>query len=249
MDAGGVGHFDGVHGVAAEVAVGDLDALGHGGGAGGVDNHSGVAVFDFGVEEVIGAGGHQVAVVLLAQRDIVFEGDVVLNRGAVVADRADEVLVAVGDEDQFGLDRVDHVGEFFALGAVVEGDEGDANLGAGVVDDHVFGGVDGHHADVVAAGEAETLEGVGEHGDVGGEFGEGLAVVFAEQGDAVGHVGGGDVEHVGGIHESAPWRSFGRAGENAVNDLTVYDAIGVRSARPGGWRPRSADRVRGGCCA
>ena len=157
-------------------------------------------ILDRGVEEVVGAGGHQVAVVLLAERHIVLEGDVVLDRGTVALDRADEVLVAVGDEDRLGLDRVDHVGQLFALGAVVERHEGHTELRAGVVDDHVLGGVDGHHADVVAVREADALQGVGEHGHVGGELGEGLAGLVAEQSDAVGHVGGGDVEHVGSVH-------------------------------------------------
>ena len=139
---------------------------------------------------------------LLTQRDIVLKRDVVLDGRAVVLDRADEVLVAVGDEDRLGFDRVDHVGQLFALCPVVERDEGDADLGAGVVDDHVLGRVDGHDADVIAAGQTQALQGVAQPGHFGLQIGVGLDRVFTDQGGAIGDDGGGQFEEIGGIHDS-----------------------------------------------
>ena len=76
--------------------------------------------------------------------------------------RSTQLDVAFGDEERLALADVEHVGELFVFGAVVEGHERDAKHGAGVVGDDVVGAVDGHHGDLLAAFDAEALERVGE---------------------------------------------------------------------------------------
>ena len=83
------------------------------------------------------------------------------------ADAVQQLDVAFGDEDGLALGDVEHVGELFVLGAVVEGDEGDAEHGAGVVGEDVIGAVDRHDGHFLAALDAEALEGVGELRDDG----------------------------------------------------------------------------------
>ena len=195
-----VGH---VHGHAE---VGQYDALWHRRGAAGVDDDRGVRVLHvgedllrlLGCEELL-VGGHALGVGVVA--------DEVLYGLELGPEGGDVLQVAFSHEHGFGLGVVHHVGELFLLGAVVEGYEDSAQLGAGVVGLDVGDGVEGDHRHLIALADAQSAtggEGVGQAVHPLLELAEGAAFAVADHSDTIGHHRGGDHQELGRVHPLPP---------------------------------------------
>ena len=128
------------------------------------------------------------------------KGDYVLDGWSVVGDGGDKVLVAVTDEEEGGLGRLEHVRDFLGAGAVVEGDEYGVELGAGEVGLDEFRCVDVHAGDALAGLESEIVQGVGESIDLLLELLKGDAAAFEDDGRAVRDYGAGDGEKFKDVH-------------------------------------------------
>ncbi len=158
-------------------------------------------VIDFDPRLVVAGGGDEGVVVEVAGV-LAVVGDEVLRAGEGPADALNQFDVAVRDEDGLAVADVEHVGELFVLRPVVQGDEADAEHGAGVVGEHVVGGVDRHGGDLLAALHTEGGERVGQLHDQRVHLRVGDALVVSanlNQRLPVGHDGRRDLQELDGI--------------------------------------------------
>src|SRR5260221_7117500 len=182
----------GIRDVGAEIGVGEHDALGLTGGAGGIDEGGELAGQDFGGAETIGGdfgragGGDQCFVAEEIDGEIITRAgdDDLLDFFQRIADGEKFLkLLMAGDEDYLGAAVIQNVGH--AVGGFVEVDgNGDATGAAdGEVGGVPFGAVGGEETDAVAGFYAEFDEGVGQAGYAAEEFlgGDGFPLIGAAE--------------------------------------------------------------------
>ena len=180
------------HAVVEQVVVGEEDAFGGAGGAGGVLDVGDVVGCGGVAREIAAAGEHGVPG-RLAEPDDVFQGKGVavariVEDGAIVG-----AGVALAEEEGADAGLLEDVAELVRAVGGVDVDQDDAGAGGGVLHEDPLDAVAGPDAGAVAGRESEAGESAGDAGGFAIEFtpGEADVLMADDEGFAVRETGGG----------------------------------------------------------